>query len=184
MKLPWYVLPVVAFVAGLMIGWKGCEWEPHVITQVDTVRTTKIELIQLDPVSIEVPKPYEVIKYVPTTPDPPDFDLDQMRTYIDTAVFDGLTLGYEIKTRGELKGAIFRPTFERETIIKEITTTNTIDNTKKLRGLYLGVTIGGNKSEFGTLAPGAYYVAPRVIVGYNYNLIEGGHNVTVGRKLF
>jgi len=184
MKLPWYVLPVVAFVAGLLLGWKGCERETKIVTKTvtktDTIRVTETP----DPVVIDNPYPVYITKYIPTEPDPPDFNLDQMRTYIDTAVFDGLSLGYEIKTRGELKGAIFRPTFERETIIKEITTTNTIDNTKPLRGLYLGVTIGGNKSEFGTLAPGAYYVAPRVIVGYNYNVIEGGHNVTVGRKLF
>lgn len=183
MKLPWYVLPVIAFVAGLMLGWKGCEREPHVITQIDTVRTTKIELIQLDPVSIEVPKPYEVIKYVPTTPDPPDFDLDQFRTYIDTVSFPGLRLGYNITTRGTLQDAVFSPEYERETITEEIRIIER-EEAKPLRGLYLGVTIGGNKSEFGTLGVGGYYVNRKIIAGYNYNVIDGGHNVTVGRKLF
>lgn len=183
MKIPWYVLFLSGVAVGFLLFWQGCERETKIVTETITKRDTVIVRETPDPVVIDNPYPVYITKYVPTEPDPPDFNLDQLRTYIDTAVFDGLTLGYEIKTRGELKGAVFRPTFERETITETITT-NTIDNTKKARGLYIGLSIGGNKSQFGTLAPAAYYVNRKVMAGYNYNLVDGEHNITVARKLF
>lgn len=184
MNIPWYILPAIMFGLGLLIGWQGCERKPQIVTQVDTVRTTTIELIDFPPVSIEVPVPYKVTEYIPSEPDPPDFTLDQLRTYIDTVVFDGGgSLGYNITTRGTLQSAIFAPSFERETI-RETITIREREKFKPLRGLYLGVTIGGNQNEFGTLAPGAYYVNRKIMLGYNYNFVGGGHNVTFGRKLF
>lgn len=184
-NLPWYIPVILAFAGGFFLGWKGCEREqPPAKTITVIERDTITEYVKADPITIEKPVPYKVVEYVEVEPDPPDFTLDKLREYVDTLRADGLTIGYNIRTRGTLEWAEFSPEFEREKIYETTTITNTIDNTKKLRGLYFGVSVGGNKSEFGTLAPGLDYVTPRVIVGANYNLMDATVNVRVGRKLF
>lgn len=181
------IVGLVCFIMGLMVGLPSCERKDKApsakVISIDTTRRVKIELLIPDPVIIEKPTPVYITKYIQSEPDPPDFELDLLRTYTDTARFSALKIGYNIQTRGTLESLEFAPQYERETVYETVTIRER-EEAKPIRGLYLGVAIGGNKSQFGTLAPGLDYVAPRVIIGANYNLIDATINVRVGRKLF
>lgn len=187
-KLAPHIITLIAgFLLGALAFWKGCDREPDCpeFKKIDSTSTStvKIDLVIAPELVAEIPKPYKVTEYIPTEPDPPDFTLDKMREYVDTVVFDGLTLGYEITTRGELKGAIFRPTFERETITNTVTITER-EEAKPLRGLYVGGRIGGNLTQFSSLAPKITYVTPKKIYGVDYNPLDKSVNVDVGIRLF
>lgn len=185
MKIHWTYFIIAGFILGLLVKIPGCERDPEVIKEIDTVETVTIKLMQLDPIAVDIPEPEKVYPYVPPVPDPPDYSLDQLRTYIDTALFDGLSLAYTITTRGELQSAIFQPTFELETITNTITITNTEkEKAKPLRGLYVGLNVGGNKTQFGTLAPQLDYVNQKNIFRANYNLIDQTINIGISRRIF
>lgn len=178
------VLLVIGLVIGFMLG-SSCKRSlpPETTSTTDTVRIVEVQLVMLDPIAVDVPPPDTVEKYLPAQPDPIDFKLDMLRTYSDTVKFDGLRLGYQIKTRGQLQSAVFHPFFEQKTVIKTIKTTE-YERAAPLKGLFVGVNIGGNKTQFGTFGPQIDYVTSKNIYRANYNLIDGTVNIGISHKIF
>jgi len=180
MKIPWYVIFLVGFVAGFLAFWKGCEREPKTIT--NTITTTKIDTIYITKVIpskiVKVPTPSGV--QIPLTPAPPD--LDMMRTYKDSVdIAKDFRLYYDITTRGILTGLEFSA-LDTRPIIKETITIR--EKAKPNRGLYVGLGVGGSPKAFNNISGSLDYVNNKNIYGYHYNVIDGSHNVRVARRLF
>lgn len=180
MKIPWYVIFLIGFVAGFLAFWKGCEPQLKTIIKTDTVRVVDtIYITKTIPqkiVSIPVPSGVQI----PLTPAPPDLDL--IRTYKDSVdIVKDFRLYYDIQTRGILTGLEFSALDTRPTIKETITIR---EKAKPNRGLYIGLGIGGSQKAFNNISGSLDYVNNKNIYGYHYNVIDGSHNVRVGRRLF
>jgi hypothetical protein len=69
--------------------------------------------------------------------------------------------------------------------LPEITKTVTIEyRPKSLNELFLTSTIGGNKEQFNNLSAGLLFKHKKGwLTGYNYNVINNTHNITIGTRL-
>lgn len=180
MKIPWYVIFLIGFVAGFLAFWKGCERDTKVITKTDTVRVVDtIYMTKVIPQKIvNIPVPSGI--QIPLTPAPPDLDL--MRTYNDSVdIVKDFRLYYDITTRGILTGLEFSA-LDTRPIIKETITIR--EKAKPNRGVYVGLGIGGSPEAFNNISGSLDYVNNKNIYGYHYNIIDGSHNVRIGRRLF
>lgn len=200
MKIPWYILPIVAFVAGLLLGWQGCERQP--CPECPEIEIVNGEVFPEEPTAIikqpEVKKPISetpVNQIYVTHPSHEilieKYDslvqayntLSNYRRYADSIQFENLVVFYRGETLGYLNEIDIGIIDNRPTLTKTVTIRPPAE-VKYAKGLYLGVTIGGNKDQFSNLSPGLDYVTPKIIVGANYNLMDQTVNVRVGRKLF
>ena len=202
MNLPWYIPVAIAFVAGLLVGWQGCE-RSEPCPECPKIEIVNEEVFPEEPtITIRDPevkpptgeKPGTQITYV----DNPSHEilkrrydslattfnaLSTYREYRDSIDFENLVVFYRGETLGYLEDIDIGIIDNRPTRIETRIITPPAE-IKYARGLYLGVTIGGNASQFGTLAPGLDYVSRRVLVGANYNLMDQTVNIRIGRKLF
>lgn len=183
MKIPWYVILLTGFVAGLLVQFRSCDKPAtKVITKTDTVTVVRVDTVILPPKTIVIKEPIKDQPYDPKEPDPPLFELNRLRTYVDTVYFDGLKLGYNIETRGTLQRATFYPTVFAKSYITTINKTEKIEG--KVNGLYIGLQVGGSQHEFSNLSPAIDYVNKNNIFGYSYNLMDRSHNVRIAKRLF
>lgn len=69
--------------------------------------------------------------------------------------------------------------------VPEITKTVHIEyRPQSLNELFLTSSVGGNKNEFNNLSLGVAFKSKKAwLVGYNYNLLNNSHNVTVGTRI-
>lgn len=183
MKIPWYVILLTGFVAGLLVQFRSCDdLTPKVITKTDTVTVVRVDTVILPPTTVIIKEPVIQRPYDPTEQDPPLFELNRLRTYVDTVTFDGLKLGYNIETRGTLQRATFYPAVFAKSYITTINKTEKIEG--KVNGLYIGLQVGGSQHEFSNLSPAIDYLNKNNIFGYSYNLIDRSHNVRISRRVF
>lgn len=168
----------IGCILGYVIsGWFEKPCEPAIFSEYHILRDTVYKEVPIPPKVVTVPSPIGV--EIPDTPTPPD--LDRIRTYKDsTDLAEDFRLYYDITTRGTLERLRFSALDTRPTIIE----TKIREVAKPTRGLYIGVTAGGNKTSFGTLGAGLDYVNQKNIFGYYFNIIDGSHNIRMSRKVF
>lgn len=108
--------------------------------------------------------------------------LSNYRRYADSIQFENLIVFYRGETLGYLTDIDIGIIDDRPTLVE----TRTITKPPKItymRGIYGGLGIGGNKSALSNIAPSILYVDPKLAIGYDFNVIDKSHNVTVRRVI-
>lgn len=106
----------------------------------------------------------------------------KINKYNDTIRDSNVTIYFEELVNGRLLSKSTHYTLN----IPEITKTVTIEyRPKSLNELFLTANLGGNKNKFSNLSAGLFFKHKNGwLTGYNYNVINSTHNITIGTRLF
>ena len=106
---------------------------------------------------------------------------DRLNVYNDTITDTNIVIFISDLVVGERLNTTLK---YRLKVPQKIITTNTITKTKIKSGLFLNTRIGGSKEQF-NFGPGLQFISKKgKLVGYDYNIMNNTHNLTVGIKLF
>ena len=183
-------LLVLALIYILFLQQCGTKCDPEII-EVDTVtNVTVYDTIWFDTtrynyITVNIPKPYydtiEVARPAGNYIDEFNTDPVYASIYEDTIKNDTLSIYYRAKVRGSLDELTFGYKIYTPYYIEKLTTITTeITREKRFQGIYIGMDVGGNKSQFSHLAPMLGLVTRRYTYDLGYNIMD--NSLIVGMK--